>query len=60
MGERCDTKKFMKKVRCALGVDNYKPFENRPYHEGRHCDLDFIRMTGLRQTFTDVGHISTS
>lgn len=55
MGERSDTKQFMKKVRCARSVNVYKPFENRAYHEGRYCDQDYIRMTGLRQPFINAG-----
>ncbi|PWA89061.1 abscisic aldehyde oxidase 3 [Artemisia annua] len=58
MGKRRDTKQYMKKVRWARGVDNYKPFEKCNYHEGRHCDLDFIRLSGLRQPFTNAGCLS--
>lgn len=55
MGDRRDTKQYMKKVRCARGVKVYGPFVNRTYHEGRHCDPDFIRMTGLKEPFMEAG-----
>ena len=58
MGERRDTKKYMKKVCCARGVENYKPFEKRSYSEGRHCDPDFIQLCGLRDPFTNADCMS--
>ena len=58
MGERRDTKNHMKVVRCARGVESYKPFQKRSYSEGCHYDHDFIRMCGLRDPFTNAGCMS--
>ena len=58
MGERKDNKEFMKKVCCARGVENFKPFQNRNYHEGHHFDLELIRITGLREPLTNEGFLS--